>query len=296
MTLSETLEDSFWVGPGAPALVRHVIASGRSYVQHSPENGEMVEQLAADWTSQTGLHIGQTVFGNPPAWLWPVRRHVHTVGLIMAGEMPEDVLHDSHGLEAIGHFLDLCWSHVDQAEALEIARRTDRTSGVLNRAELTAVANRVIQQSIADNEPVVVLTMLLEGVRRLDDKRQWAERDRLVQQIGQAMRQRLRSDDLIGRFSDDHFVVVLRRLDVALGKLIAEKLLESVNRAIVSRQAVKNTVAARCVLTEAGSQSFESALGTILDALQQARYRKTDLFVATPAVTPPEKPAAGGAE
>lgn len=74
----------------------------------------------------------------------------------------------------------------------------------------------------------MVLALAIEGLRHLDDTGQWSERDALVQQLGAVLHQKVRSDDLLGRFADDRFIVVLRRLDSALGTLVAEKLLETV--------------------------------------------------------------------
>ena len=59
-----------------------------------------------------------------------------------------------------------------------------------------------------------------------------------MRQIGLYMRRKLRSDDLVGRFSDDRFVAVLRRLDISLGTLIARKLLSAAREGIASQPLV----------------------------------------------------------
>ena len=113
---------------------------------------------------------------------------------------------------------------------------TDRQSGMLNRAELLSRMEETARSSVCEGEPLMVLALAVEGLRRLDDTGRWSQRDLLVQRLGQVLKQKVRSDDLLGRFSDDRFVVVLRRLDSALGTLVAEKLIETVRTSILDTQ------------------------------------------------------------
>jgi hypothetical protein len=65
-------------------------------------------------------------------------------------------------------------------------------------------------------------------MRKLDDAGFWRQRDSLIQDLGRALRAKIRADDVLGRFSDDRFVVVLRGLEPALATRVAEKLLDTV--------------------------------------------------------------------
>jgi len=183
-------------------------------------------------------------------------------------------------LHAVGHLLELVWRHVEQAETLAFAQRTDQASGVLNRMDLTLSANRVMQESASDNEPVVVLALSVEGVRRLDDQEQWAVRDWLMKQIGPEMQRRLRSDDLVGRFSDDRFVAVLRRLDISLGQLIADKVLEAVKARVHQQPLIRQVVKLRCGLAEGPADGFDPVLARAFSALREARKENQEMVIA----------------
>jgi len=265
------------LGSSPPALIQHVLTAGRRYVQGAPGNGELIERLAAQWSSGTAPGETHSILANAPVWLLPFQEKNKTTGLLAVGELPEETLRDPSNLQAVGHLLELYWCHVHQADTLETAQRTDHASGVLNRADLTSVANGVLYDSINDGEPIVVLAMSVEGLRRLDDEGQWADRDWLISQIGLAMREKLRTDDLVGRFSDGRFVAVLRRLDISLGNLIAGKLLAAVRGAVHERPALAKMVQLRCALAEVRAEALETVLARIFDALQRARQEKKDI-------------------
>ncbi len=280
-SLASELDDVFLAGLSSHGLIDHVVASGRRYVRDAPGNGELIERLAHEWAAGIEGPANAAGLARAPDWLVPVRGRNRTNGLILICELPEEKRRDLVMLQAVGHLLELFWNHVGQAQALAIARRTDQASGVLNRIDLNSLAEKVLHESAADGEPIVVLALAVEGVRRLDDQGQWQLRDWLMKQIGLEMRRKLRSDDLVGRFSDDRFVAVLRRLDMSLGQLIAKKVLQAV-QARISRQAiVHEMVNLRCGLAESSSAGFEQVLVCAFSALEQARVEQRAVVPAS---------------
>ena len=270
-SMSGDLEHGFWPGTPAPSLIQHVLTTGRRYIQGAPGNGELIGKLVAEWSVNSGAEDGERVTAAAPVWLVPVRRGNQTIGLVAAGRMPADVVRDLSTLQAVGHLVNLYWGFVDQARAMHEARSTDQVSGVLSRSDLVASAERILEQAAIEEEPVVLLALSVEGVRGLDDEGRWADRDWLIRQIGQALRGKLRSDDLVGRFSDDHFVAVLRRLDIGLGRIIAVKLVESAAEQVNAHPDLCQRVRVRCALCPRGGDGFETSLTRLFDALQAAR-------------------------
>lgn len=285
VSLTNDLDDTFPSSGSIPGLIDHVTASGRRFVRGAPGNGEMVERLTDEWPGTGDAAQGSSFLSRAPDWVLPVRDAKQTIGLIIAGELNPETLVDLGLLQAVGHLLELYWRHVRQADALAIAQRTDRASGVLNRIDLTALADDVFRESASEGEPLVVVVLSVEGVRRLDDRGEWKLRDWLMQQIGAQMRRRLRSDDLIGRFSDDRFVAVLRRLDVALGEMIARKILAAVRETLGQQPAIGENIALRCGLADRGNERFDTVLVRAFDALLAARTRHEDIVVMTGAAS-----------
>lgn len=279
VSLSSDLEDAFMARLKPHGLIDHVVSGGRRYVRGAPGNGELVERLARQWSDDAQIPPDGVGDGHPPDWLLPIRGRQGTIGLIVAGEVPTPSRNDIATLEALGHQLELFWRHMAMAQELAAARRTDQASGVLNRRDLTTLGERVLGDSAAEREPSVVIALAVEGVRRLDDQGQWELRDWLMQQIGRSLRLKLRSDDLVGRFSDDRFVGILRRLDLSLGQMVADKLLASVEMRLQDQPALCETVQIRCGMTEAGHEGLEPALVRAFAALERARIAQQTMVV-----------------
>ncbi len=200
--------------PSARAgLLGHVVTSGRPYAVGDVRQGPLVAQLAAQTEDRW-------------AWVWPVCFKGRTQGVIAVGEGAGVGAFSAAAQEALGPALSLCWECVAARVALAEAGRKDKASGVLTRADFFDQAGRTMAESRALGEPLVAVVLALEGLRRLDDSGRWRERDELVERTGRALVERVRRDDVVGRFADDRFVLLLRRLDSALGRLIAEKLVQ----------------------------------------------------------------------
>ncbi len=321
-------------GPGQPAaggtrdaLLEHVAANGREYVLGDPSHGPLVDDLAASAPERW-------------AWVWPIRDGRSTIGLVAVGPSEPDVSANADGTndqvharpaagpgrpgpdpglrlpirQTLGPLISLCWQHVACLDQLKAARRTDRATGLLTRSDFFALAREALADSYSMNEPVVLLVFGLEGLRRLDDTACWQQRDLLIQNLGHLIASRTRSDDLVGRFTDDRFALLLRRLDAGLGRLIAEKMLAAANqrmrelaggleaagkdfgtlqpdgtRVASTRPGDQTPVRLRIGLAASGltQPSLEELMQSALRALEQARREKLDLAESAPGQTGP---------
>ncbi len=126
--------------------------------------------------------------------------------------------------------LQMLWSDWQLRHGGPLARATAQASATLTREELLPQMEALYSAALERREPFVTLVVVVEGLRWLDDNARWAERDRVLRCVEATLLQRMRADDLLGRFSEDHFVVVLQRLDSALGTIIAEKLFEAITQ------------------------------------------------------------------
>lgn len=269
VSLTTQLAEPLWPPGGLPGLIVHALANGQTYVRAGHTNGASVERLADEWAALIAETPG--LKSPVPQWLAPIRLQGRAAGLVLVGELPEAALADEAELTATSALLTVFWRHVAQAQALALAERTDQSSGVLTWADLATGGERVLAESSGEGEPVVVLALALEGIRRLDDHGHWRLRDGLMRQTGAQMRAKLRSDDLVGRFSEDRFVAVLRRLDLALGEIIARKLLATVEGILDEQPVLAEMVTARCGVSDANDGGFQAALSRAFDALRVAR-------------------------
>jgi diguanylate cyclase (GGDEF)-like protein len=258
-------------------IIAHVVASGQSFLRDQQPMGEHLRILAEQ---------------DPdcPAWCFPVQRQLKPIGVVAVGRLPVDWSAHESFLEAIARSISLMWARLADHDRAVLASRTDRLTGVLNRTQTIELADRLLQDAAENFEPVAAIAVAAEGLRGLDDAGQWGLRDQIVERIGQTLRRRLRSDDLVGRFTDERFVALMRRLDVSLGRVIAEKLLSDLSE-VLSKDALPGTaLEIRGGLTACGSQppQFDALITTAFAAVAEARRRGERLHVVTePVVAQP---------
>jgi GGDEF domain-containing protein len=256
-------------GPSARAgLLGHVATSGREYAADDPACGQLLEDLAAQHEERF-------------AWVWPVRDGETTIGLVAVGPPRDPALFAPERRATVGALLSLFWQHVGCVERLRVVERTDRASGVLTRNDFFTLAEHGLKNSYQANEPVVLAVLALEGLRRLDDRGQWRLRDALIERLGRLIARRVRSDDLVGRFADDRFVVVLRRLDSSLGRLIVRKMLAEAHACIRgSATGLPVELQLRAGLAGSGfaQPGLESLLVSAFQAVEEARRQNVEIL------------------
>ena len=248
------------------ALVAHVLAHNRRYVADGPGSGPLLRELAER-------------SGGSPVWIVPIRDREGPIGVMTADELPAGADHDR--LELVADLLEALWLHVHHANQLRTAWLLDRASGVLNRGEFLGLLEETVAAGYELREPVVVMAVSIEGLRGLDDTGQWQVRDEVVCAVGQAIRNGLRKDDAVGRFSDAQFVAVLRRLDTGLAELIAQKIVGAIQD-IIARLDARTPLQLRAGLAGTGFEKVEpeELLRQAMAAQQRARLEDVPIRIA----------------
>ncbi len=278
----ETIAQSGRPAAGARANVRtgligYVVTSGRMYVAGDSSHGPLVDELARHSEEQWTC-------------IWPIRDQDVTIGAVATCLAPGRTAAPRAQLAAVGGLLSIGWRLVAATERLRIASRVDPGSGVLRRHDFFTLAQRMLADAYAGNEPVVAACLGLEGLRRLDDAGSWQQRDAVIERLGRLIQQRVRSDDLVGRFSDDRFVILLRRLDSQLAELIIATLLLSAEEMLAELGVPTKAVVVRGGLAGSGlmHKTLDDLLTRAFESLDGARHSGRTLM------TDLESPAAGG--
>ena len=262
--------------PVSDPLLTQCAATGREYfaAKHDPLEPEISD--AGAW-----------------AWVIPVRRRRELLGVVAVGRIDPLAPPDADRRQLMSHIVAWLWDYARTRDELRRCQQIDKASGVLARSDFFQRAARVIEESNAAHEPFVLVAMAIEGLRRLDDQGLWDRRDALIEAIGREIRRRMRSDDLIGRFSDDRFVMLLRRLDRNLGLLIARKVLDAVRSYLARHVDRWRGISVRAVVAGdvPGSGDLESVLITALEGIEHARRQGCELIDASARPQNKEEPA-----
>ncbi len=94
----------------------------------------------------------------------------------------------------------------------EKAARIDKLTGLLNRASLEKDALKEVRKAKAVGSYLSVLFCDMDRLKRINDELGHDAGDRVLRQVGIALKRSLRPQDLIGRYGGDEFVVVLPNL------------------------------------------------------------------------------------
>jgi diguanylate cyclase (GGDEF)-like protein len=293
--------------PAARAgLIGHVVTTGRIYVAGRSERDPLIADLAravAQGPAPATAERWPEVPLLPQTWTWllPLVIRGRTRALVAVEHVERAALAGEAAATTVRDVLQLFWSQVRSLVRLGHTRMTDRVSGMLNRPALLARLKQAADESTRDGEPLTVLTIALEGLRRLDDTGCWSRHDALIEKLGQVLRSKVRSDDLLGRFNDDHYVVVLRRLDSALGALVAAKILDKLRTSLFATVAppplnstlpAERQLALRGGLAGSGLRAvdglalLERSLGLLEHARRSGMTLASDLAEPLPAELP----------
>lgn len=194
-------------------LVGAVIASGLTYCQGSSS--------APNFEAQAGEN-------EKWAWVLPLRMRNRTHAVITVEQFTRPTMASVAHADAVREQMQLLWNCVAALQAVEFSERSEVAGGILRRQEFFTVMDRAVREAQLNGEPILILVLAIEGMRRLDDVGAWAERDLLLDQLAAELSARSGGELAIGRFSEDRFVLTLRRVGLQDAPMHCEVLVESV--------------------------------------------------------------------
>lgn len=228
----------------------HAVASGELWVDGRWQHGRgprTAEASEAGW-----------------CWMVPLRNQTRTVALLTVSEFAAT----SPGpwvAHVIRDQFQLLWNAVSALQLIAFAERTHSGATLVGRNELFTLLDRAVRESQLAEETLTLLVVTIENMRRLDDVGLWPERDAVLHAVGNVLRGQVGNDHAIGRFSDDTFAVVLRRLDPAASQSLAERVVDAL-------QEEASGVLARCMAGRAADARVRDLRITIRGGLSGAQF------------------------
>ena len=111
----------------------------------------------------------------------------------------------------------------DRAEA-----RTDPLTGAYNRRFLEEFLSREMARSRRAGQPLSVLMLDLDGFKAFNDRHGHLEGDRVLGAVAVALRNAVRTTDVVARYGGDEFVVVLPNTPGEAARRVARELTRAV--------------------------------------------------------------------
>ena len=202
-------------------VMGYILRTGQSWLADDPACRAEVPDAAA-----TGH--------GPIAWAFPVRQAGNTIGAVTVGELPapaENADRFRDLLRTMELLVSQCWTMLLEVCRSRVGATTDPASGLLTLTAFTEAAERVWNEARRRGEPMAVLVIAAEGLRTLEEGGRWTQAGLLVSRAGNLLALRCRENDLLARFDESRFLMLLRRVDLDLAALIANELLQKLTAA-----------------------------------------------------------------
>ncbi len=140
-------------------------------------------------------------------------------------------IHDRRGGE-LGHtvlFTDISSRVQIEREALRLAT-TDVLTGLFNRRQVVALASRIFADAQRDGTPLTLLLLDIDHFKQFNTRYGYSVGDRVLCAVADAIAASLRSEDLLGRYGGEEFLMLLPNTVGDDARQIAER----VRRAIAT--------------------------------------------------------------
>lgn len=127
---------------------------------------------------------------------------------------------------------------IDNAQLIEKSRdlsNTDELTGLANRRHFQEILKREVAQARRFSSIFSIIMCDIDGFKQLKNTLGSIHADALLRQVGQALLKNTRGIDLVSRFGNDQFIILLPKTDKKGGIATAEKLRQHFNGEDFSR-------------------------------------------------------------
>ncbi|MDX2288250.1 MAG: bifunctional diguanylate cyclase/phosphodiesterase [Hyphomicrobiaceae bacterium] len=170
---------------------------------------------------------------------------------------------------------------VDRQRALYGNDRDDLT-GQLDRRHLTEALETVIQRSARSSAPSAFLMVAVNNLAIVNETFGFTVGDEVLQATAGVIRSKLRAGDSLGRFSSNKFGIVLNECGPGAMRIAAERFMKAVRSTTIRTSVcqLSATISAGGVIVPEHATTVSEAFGASLMALERAKSRRFDCFMA----------------
>jgi diguanylate cyclase (GGDEF)-like protein/PAS domain S-box-containing protein len=159
-------------------------------------------------------------------------REGHLIWVLLAVAIVRE--DDGRPRHFISQILDISARKRLEAHTHELANR-DPISSLYNRRRFEEELKRQIGRCREEGESAAILLLDLDRFKNVNDSAGHVAGDRLIRMVGRALDERVREPDIAARIGGDEFAVILRDLDLAQARAVAEELRLAIGSADTER-------------------------------------------------------------
>lgn len=179
------------------------------------------------------------------------------------------------------------------AEHQQLAR-LDMLTGVPNRRALMDGLERMFAQAVRERQPLALLMVDIDRFKRVNDTHGHLAGDAVLAAVAASLGQGLRTQDALGRYGGEEFLVVLPGTDAAGAARLAEHLRQQVEKMVVpwAGQTVHVTISIGVhAQVPSGTATVDAMIDTADQAMYVAKRTGRNRVEVLQAPLPPSSPA-----
>ncbi|MBI3565632.1 MAG: GGDEF domain-containing protein [Elusimicrobia bacterium] len=111
----------------------------------------------------------------------------------------------------------------ERVEELHLKSVTDALTGAYTYGYLYEMMEIEIQRALTEKVPLSVMLVDIDEFKRVNDSHGHLFGDRVIKETAETISAHVRSDDILGRYGGDEFVVVMPGADAATAAHVAER-------------------------------------------------------------------------
>ncbi|MGF6311972.1 diguanylate cyclase (GGDEF)-like protein [Bradyrhizobium sp. i1.8.4] len=169
--------------------------------------------------------------------------------------------------------------HARDEQLLKLSRH-DPLTNELNRTHLIASIAEAIEECARFRTSCAFMLIGIDHLARVNDAFGFDVADAVIAEVAKRIRARLRSGDMLGRFSGNKFGLILRNCTVDDTNVAAERFLAAVRDEVVPTKSgpVSVTVSIGAVTVPRHAKSAEQAVNRAQETLDAAKSRRAGSF------------------
>ena len=115
-------------------------------------------------------------------------------------------------------------------EELRQLANYDSLTGLLNKHNFNIQLKQEIQRTLVEEDSSALLFIDLDQFKHVNDNLGHAAGDRLLKQVADLLKNRIRTDDVISRFGGDEFTIIAKSIQERDARTIAESILKAMQQ------------------------------------------------------------------
>lgn len=147
----------------------------------------------------------------------------------------------------------------------------DELTGLLNRAECHAIAERKLEQCALAGSPLSVIMIDLDFFKEINDTHGHAAGDMVLREFARTLAAVIRDEDVAGRVGGEEFLIVLPRISLNTARTVADRIRTATANMGLSHEGIPITLTASMGLSHAHGEG--QGLEDLVKQADMALYR-----------------------